>query len=121
MRHLLVVLLTNLTFTKEWKKAFLLKVDGAKYQSVVDENLLETAKDFTTGLRITFQKDTKQMVGTAVEWLDRRIIGAFGGVVVSAGSPCVELQPLNTVVPSLSPVLVVLCCIFSPTSVLSPF
>ena len=46
------------------------KIDGAKYRTILEENLLESVKDLRLGWRFTFQQDNKPKytVRATVEW-----------------------------------------------------
>ena len=47
------------------------KMKGAKYREILDENLLQSARDLRLGLRFTFQQDNDPMhtAKTTPEWL----------------------------------------------------
>ena len=46
------------------------KMDGAKYRTILEENLLESAKDLRLGWSFTFQQDNepKHTVRAIMEW-----------------------------------------------------
>ena len=46
------------------------KMDGAKYRTILEENLLESVKDLRLGQSFTFQQDTepKQTPRATMEW-----------------------------------------------------
>ena len=46
------------------------KMDGAKYRAILEENLLEAAKDLRLGRRFTFQQDNnpKHTARATMEW-----------------------------------------------------
>ena len=47
------------------------KMNGAKYREILDENLLQSAKDLRLGRKFTFQqyKDSRHTAKTKQEWL----------------------------------------------------
>ncbi|KAL7855533.1 hypothetical protein AOLI_G00191370 [Acnodon oligacanthus] len=52
------------------------KMDGAKYRAVLEENLLDSAKDLRLGQRFTFQQDNdpKHKARTTMEWFKTKHI-----------------------------------------------
>lgn len=52
------------------------KMDGAKYRAILEESLLESAKDLRLGWRFTFQQDNdpKHEVRATMEWLKTKHI-----------------------------------------------
>lgn len=49
------------------------KMDGAKYRTILEENLMESAKDLRLGRRFVFQQDNdpKQKAKSTMEWLKK--------------------------------------------------
>uniref|UniRef100_A0A803KD47 Tc1-like transposase DDE domain-containing protein n=1 Tax=Xenopus tropicalis TaxID=8364 RepID=A0A803KD47_XENTR len=52
------------------------KMDGAKYRAILEENLLESAKDLRLGRRFTFQQDNdpKHKARATMEWFKTKHI-----------------------------------------------
>ena len=52
------------------------KTDGARYRGILEENLLESAKDLRLGRRFTFQQDTdpKHKARATMEWFKTKHI-----------------------------------------------
>uniref|UniRef100_A0AAR2IYW9 Transposase n=2 Tax=Pygocentrus nattereri TaxID=42514 RepID=A0AAR2IYW9_PYGNA len=52
------------------------KMDGAKYRAILEENLLESAKDLRLGRRFTFQQDNdpKHKARATMEWFKKKNI-----------------------------------------------
>uniref|UniRef100_A0A803JA48 Tc1-like transposase DDE domain-containing protein n=1 Tax=Xenopus tropicalis TaxID=8364 RepID=A0A803JA48_XENTR len=52
------------------------KMDGAKYSAILEENLLESAKDLRLGRRFTFQQDNdpKHKARATMEWFKTKHI-----------------------------------------------
>uniref|UniRef100_A0A803JAD7 Tc1-like transposase DDE domain-containing protein n=1 Tax=Xenopus tropicalis TaxID=8364 RepID=A0A803JAD7_XENTR len=52
------------------------KMDGAKYRAILEENLLESAKDLRLGRRFTFQQDNnpKHKARVTMEWFKTKHI-----------------------------------------------
>ena len=52
------------------------KMDGAKYRTILEENLLESAKDLRLGRRFTFQQDNKpkHTARATMEWFKSKHI-----------------------------------------------
>ncbi|KAJ7345776.1 hypothetical protein JRQ81_001726 [Phrynocephalus forsythii] len=52
------------------------KMDGAKYRAILEENLLESAKDLRLGRRFTFQQDNdpKDKARATMEWFKTKHI-----------------------------------------------
>ncbi|KAG2458981.1 TC1A transposase, partial [Polypterus senegalus] len=52
------------------------KMDGAKYRAILEENLLESAKDLRLGRRFTFQQDSnpKHKARATMEWFQTKHI-----------------------------------------------
>ena len=52
------------------------KMDGAKYRTILEENLLESAKDLRIGRRFTFQQDNdpKHKARATMEWFKTKQI-----------------------------------------------
>ncbi|KAJ7335926.1 hypothetical protein JRQ81_013867 [Phrynocephalus forsythii] len=52
------------------------KMDGAKYRAILEENLLESAKDLRLGRRFTFQQDNdpKDKARATMEWFKTKRI-----------------------------------------------
>ena len=55
------------------------KMNGAKYRELLDENLLQSAKDLRLGRRFTFQqdKDPKHTAKTTQEWLQDKSLNVL--------------------------------------------
>ena len=52
------------------------KMDGTKYRVILEENLLESAKDLRLGWRFTFQQDNdpEHKARTTMEWFKTKCI-----------------------------------------------
>ena len=67
------------------------KMNGAKYREILDENLLQSAKDLRLGRRFTFQQDNnpKHTAKTMQEWLLDKPLNVLEG-------PSQSLEPDQT-------------------------
>ena len=68
------------------------KMDVAKYKAVLEENLLESAKDLRLGRRFTFQQDTdpKHKARATMEWFKTKHIH-----VLELPSQSPDLNPIE--------------------------
>ena len=66
------------------------KMDGAKYQAILEENLFQSARDLRLRRRFTFQQDNDHTARATLEWFKAKNVN-----VLKRPSQSPDLNPIE--------------------------